>query len=156
MGVRPGGGEPAPESTGRGPGLGDWETERNALPCPTRAQACTGGGRYSAKGAPSTREGLPGPETPDLRPTSHLLCLFFGPALLSTSCLGFWFCSIFIPICHSPAVPGSAHTPSHSLQSLLGGGGQTGTSRPGVCGDDSWGLRVVPHALWFFSPSALT
>lgn len=97
----------------------DWETARNMFPvCPTRAQACTGGGSWSARGAPNTREGLLGPETPDLRPSSHLLFLSFGPAPLLSSCFGFWFCSICVPICHFPAVPGSAHTPSHSLQSL--------------------------------------
>lgn len=115
-----GGGKPAPESTGQGPGFGGLGDSEDDAPCPTRAQACTGGGRWSARGAPSTREELPGPETPDWRPSSHLLFLSFGPALLATSWPGFWFCSISVLICHSPSGPGWAHTPSHFLLFLVG------------------------------------
>lgn len=60
---------------------------------------------------------------------------------------------VLLHLCHSPAGSGSAHTPSHPLQPLVG---ETQTSKPGVCGDDSWRPGVVPGALRLFSPSALT
>lgn len=136
------GGEPAPESTGRGPGFGGLGGCEEQAPCPTRAQACTGGGRWSAEGAPSTKKELPGPETPpDPRPSSHLLFLSFEPALLSTSCPGFWFCSI--PV--TPLRVLAQHTPLPVLCSLWWG--QTQTSKPGECGDDSWSGPWCPVTL---------
>lgn len=75
-------GSPRQSPQARVPGLGDRETARNTFPVPHGPRPAQVGGAGRPEEPPATREGLSGPDTPDLRPSSHLLFLSFGPVLL--------------------------------------------------------------------------
>ena len=154
MGVRLGGGEPAPESTGQGPGFGRPGDCKEHVPCPIRAQACTGWGRWSARGAPSYQGRAFWTRHPRFE------------ALIPPAVSVLWTCSsldllpwllVLLHLCPHQPLPCSSWLSTHPFPfSAVPGGARHRPPGQGCVEMSAWWLRMVPGALGLLSPSALT
>ena len=129
-------------------------TSLQSTSCPIRAQACTGWGRWSARGAPSYQGRAFWTRHPRFE------------ALIPPAVSVLWTCSsldllpwllVLLHLCPHQPLPCSSWLSTHPFPfSAVPGGARHRPPGQGCVEMSAWWLRMVPGALGLLSPSALT